>query len=111
MSCESTEDFKLLPLSLFNHVTVIQCPDYIKSFDYNKLDLGDAEKVLSSNDYKKSNENRQFKMKVLKSSLPNVYYQIKNDIVSRFNNGVMTLIDNEIRYILPDEEVKVFQNE
>lgn len=111
MSCESTEDFKLLPLSLFNHVTVIQCPDYIKSIDYNKLDLGDAEKVLSSNDYKKSNENRQFKMKVLKSSLPNVYYQIKNDIVSRFNNGVMTLIDNEIRYILPDEEVKVFQNE
>lgn len=109
LSCESTEDFKLLPLSIFNHVTVVQCPDYIKCIDYNKLDLGDAKEILFSDRlFEINSENIQFKSEVSKSSLPDVYYQVKKDIIS---HDAKTLLDNEIRYILPEEEVQVFQNE
>lgn len=111
MSCESANDFKLLPISIFNHVTVIQCPDHIKGFDVNELDLGSAEKILCPNKNSSSNKDvRQFKMNIINSSLPDIYYQIKSDIISNFNNGITTLIENEIKYIVPNEEVKVFQN-
>lgn len=116
LSCESSEEFSLLKKNIFNHLTVIQCPHYIKHFKADSLQRGSAEHIL--NKISESNTSideirREFKKIKQKYSLPDIYFEIKLDIISRYSNVLLLemLIENEIKYIISEDERREIENE